>query len=181
MGEGKRLGWIDGGKSGGFDQVDRIQKDDLRSRLARETDVTLKERKRVQDDEQKSINIHSEGVCYKCHKFDYILSSLFLVCMECIEKHGDEAILNIVTTPKHMWELCDFHEKWVFHEVCQINCSLCNTCLRRVKLLHRAYKKSGGRKKNSPDVIKLRKIYGKDYNYLLGQVNPTKQFKMKRS
>lgn len=164
MTEGKRLGWI----KGGVDQKDRTQYRDLAERVLKETDITRRERARVQDDEQKRINIHSEGVCYKCHKVDKILSSLFYVCRECIEKHGDEALLNIIVQKTNIWELCDFHEKWVFHEVCQINCSLCDSCMRRVKKLHRAYRNSGGRNKNSPDIVRRRKIYGKDYNYLLG-------------
>jgi len=164
-----RFSWI----KDGLDQKDRIQKRDLKERAGKETKVTLKERARVQDDEHKRINRYSEGVCYKCHKVDKIISSLYYVCLECLEKHGDEALLNIVTQKRNVWELCDFHEKWVFHEVCQVNCSLCDTCHRRVKKLHRAYRNSGGRKKNSPDIVKRRKVYGKDYNYLLGQVwNP---------
>ena len=174
MTEGKRLGWI----KGGTDQKDRIQKRDLAERVLKENDITRRERTRVQNDEQKSINIHSEGVCYKCHKMDKILSSLFYVCQECLEKYGDEALLNIIIQKTNIWELCDFCEKWVFHEVCQINCSLCDSCLRRVKKLHRAYRKSGGRNKNSPDIIRRKKIYGKDWSYLLGQIDPTKHFKM---
>lgn len=161
-----RLDWVDEG----LDQKDRIQKRDLRERIAKENDITLKERARVQNDEHKKINKYSEGVCYKCHTVDKILSSLFLVCRECLEKQGDEALLNIVTQKRNVWELCDFCEKWIFHEVCQINCSLCNTCLRRVYNLHRLYKDTGGREKNSPDIVRRRKIYGKDYNYILGRI-----------
>lgn len=174
MVEGKRLGWI----KDGTDEKDRIQKRDLAERISKENDATKKERARVQDDEQKRINLYSEGVCYKCHKVDQILSSLFLVCRECIEKHGDEALLNIVTTPKMVWELCDFHEEWVFYDVCQINCSLCRTCMKRVHKLHQAYRKSGGRAGNSPDILKRKKIYGKDYNHILG--TGMKSFKTSR-
>lgn len=170
-----RWSWI----KDGLDQKDRIQKHDLKERAAKENDATRKERARVQDDEHKSINKYSEGICYKCFKHDFIISSLYYVCMECLEKHGDEALLNIVIQKTNIWELCDFHEKWVFHDVCQVNCSLCNTCQRRIHKLHRAYRKSGGRKNNSPDILRRKQIYGKDYNYLIGQ--GMKEFKMTRS
>jgi len=175
MGNDGRFSWI----KDGLDQKDRIQKDSLKERAGKENTATKKERARVQDDEQKKINLYSEGVCYKCHKVDQVLSSLFLVCKECVEKHGDEALLNIVTFPKMIWELCDFHEEWVWYEVMQINCSLCNSCLRRIKKLHQAYRRSGGRIKNSPDYVRRRKIYGKDYNHLLG--SSLKEFKMRTS
>jgi len=166
MGEGKRFSWI----KDGLDQKDRIQKDSLKERSALETDVTRKERARVQNDEQKRINLYSEGMCWKCNKYDKVLSSLFYACIECIEKRGDEALLQVVCNKRNVWELCDFCETWVFNDVYQINVSLCDTDLRRVKLLHKAYRKSGGIN-NRPDVAKRRKIFGKDYNYLLGRVH----------
>lgn len=165
-----RFNWI----KDGLDQKDRIQKRDLKERASKENDITLKERDRVQNDEQKRINLYSEGVCYKCHKVDKVISTLLYGCIECLEKYGKEALLNIVCQKRNIWELCDFHEKWVFHDVWQINVSMCDTCIRRVKLLHRAYNKAGGRK-SSPDIVRRRKIYGKDYNYLIGGVfNPRK-------
>lgn len=165
MSDGKRLSWI----KSGLDQKDRIQLNDLRERIAKENDITLRERARVQNDEQKRINKYSEGMCYRCNKIDKVISSLFYVCKECLEKKGGEALLNIVTQKRNVWELCDFHETWVFHEVCQINCSLCDSCMTRVKRLHRAYRLAGGRNQ-SPDVRRRRQIYGKDYNYLLAKV-----------
>lgn len=176
MGEGKRLSWVEDG----LDEKDRMQKRDLGERITKENDYTKKERKRVQEDEYKKINLYSEGRCYRCGKTDKVISSLYLVCMEDLEKLGGEALLNIVTQKTNIWELCDFCEKWVFHEVCQINCSLCDTCQRRVKLVHKAYRKGGGRVKLSPDAQRRRKIYGKDYNYILGGIDPTKAFKMSR-
>lgn len=160
-----RLSWI----KDGLDEKDRIQKRDLRERIGKENDITRKERDRVQNDEQKRINLYSEGMCYRCNKIDKVISSLFYVCKECLEKKGSEALLNIVMQKRNVWELCDFHEAWVFHEVCQINCSLCDTCMSRVKRLHKAYKRAGGRA-SSPDVMRRKRIYGKDYNYLLGKV-----------
>lgn len=175
MPEGKRLDWI----KGGLDQKDRIQKESLMERASKENDITKKERKRVQEDEQKKINLYSEGVCYRCFKKDKVISSLYYVCKEDLEKHGGEALLNIIVQKTNIWELCDFCEKWVFHEVCQINCSLCDTCQRRVKVLHKAYRKAGGRSQ-SPDVLRRKALYGKDYNHILGAVDPTMGFKMTR-
>ena len=171
----KRFDWVKQGNDG-YDEKDRIQLNDLKERAGKENTATKKERARIQNDEQKKINNYSEGVCYKCHKVEQVLSSLYYVCIECLEKHGQEALLNIVVQKRNIWELCDFHEKWIFHEVCQVNCSLCNTCQRRIKKLHQAYRKSGGRNGNSPDILRRKKIYGKDYNYLLG--SGTNGFKM---
>lgn len=166
MGEGKRFDWI----KDGIDQKDRIQKETLKERAALENDITRKERKRVQEDEQKRINLYSEGMCWKCNKYDKVISSLFYACIECMEKRGNEALLQVVCNKRNVWELCDFSEDWVFNDVYQINVSLCDTCMKRVRKLHKAYRNKGGIE-SKPDVIKRRKIYGKDYNYLLGRAH----------
>ena len=151
----------------GLDQKDRIQKHDLKERAARENDQTKKLRERVQKDEHTKINNYSEGYCYGCSKNDKILSTLIYMCGECMEKRGAEGLMCLITR-KHNWELCDKCEQWKFDEIWQINASFCDRCMRRIHLIHKNYRKGGGRAKLAPDERKKRIIYGKDVNYLIG-------------
>ena len=150
----------------GLDAVDRIQVQSYKERKARENIHTLKLREKVQTDEHTKINNYSEGYCYSCNKIDKVLSTLVYYCGECIENRGVEGLMQMLVK-KNNWELCDKHEGWVFADVWQINCSLCDTCMRRLKLLHKAYRKAGGRTK-APDEVRKRKIYGKEFNEILG-------------
>lgn len=158
----KRFSWI----KDGLDQKDRIQKDSLKERAGRENDQTRKLRERVQGDEQTRINLYSEGYCYGCNKTDKVLSTLIYMCATCMEKRGTEGLMCLITK-KTNWELCDIHGDWSFNDIWQINCSLCNSCMRRLSRIHKTYRKKGGRK-NAPDERKKRAIYGKDMNAILG-------------
>lgn len=151
----------------GLDQKDRIQKHDLKERAAKENDQTKKLRARVQADEHTRINNYSEGYCYGCSKNDKILSTLIYMCGECMEKRGAEGLMCIVVK-KRSWELCDKCEQWKFNDIWQINASFCDTCMRRIKKLHQAYRKGGGRAKLAPDERKKRSIFGKDFNEIIG-------------
>ncbi len=152
----------------GLDQKDRIQKHDLKERASKENDQTKKLRERVQADEHTKINNYSEGYCYGCSKNDKILSTLIYMCGECIEKRGAEGLMCLVVK-KTSWELCDKCEQWKFNDIWQINASFCDTCMRRIKKLHKAYREGGGRAKLAPDERKKRSIFGKDMNQILGQ------------
>lgn len=160
---GHRFSWI----KDGLDQKDRIQKRDLKERAGKENDITKKVRERVQADEHTRINLYSEGYCYGCSKNDKVLSTLIYMCGECMEKRGTEGLMCIVVK-KTSWELCDIHADWVFNDSWQINCSLCDSCMHRLNLVHKAYRKGGGRIGQAPDERRKRKIYGKDVNHLLG-------------
>ena len=152
----KRFRWTEDG----LDQKDRIQKHDLKERAGKENDHTKKLRERVQKDEQTKINNYSEGYCYGCSKIDKVLSTLIYMCAECMEKRGTEGLMCLVTR-KTSWELCDIHADWVFNEVWQINCSLCDSCMKRLNKVHKVYRQKGGRA-NAPDEIAKRKYYARN-------------------
>ncbi len=150
----------------GIDAVDRIQREGYYTRKSKENDATRNLRERVQDDEQTKINKYSEGYCYGCSKIDKILSTLVYVCSDCMEKRGAEGLMAIIVR-KHNYELCDICGIWKFDNVSQINISFCDSCMKRMFRIHKAYKKKGGRA-NAPDEIRKRKIFGKDFNALTG-------------
>ena len=81
------------------------------------------------------------------------------MCGECMEKRGTEGLMCLLTK-KHNYELCDIHAGWELDDVWQINCSMCASCMRRLNKVHKAYRKSGGRK-NAPDEIIKRKYYAR--------------------
>lgn len=149
----------------GIDAVDRIQREAYRERKGKENTQTRKLRERVQDDEQTKINKYSEGFCYGCAKKDKILSTLIYACGDCMEKRGTEGVMSIVIK-KHNWELCDIHGEWKFDDVWQINISFCDSCMKRMFRIHKAYKAKKGRA-NAPDERRKRK-YGIDINALTG-------------
>ncbi len=150
----------------GIDAVDRIQREGYRERKSKENIQTKKLRERVQDDEQTKINNYSEGFCYGCAKKDKILSTLIYACGVCMEKRGTEGVMSIVVK-KHNWELCDIHGEWKFDDVWQINISFCDSCMKRMFRIHKAYKAKKGRA-NAPDERRKRRIFGKDFNDLTG-------------
>ena len=158
----KRFGWT----NDGLDAKDRIQKRDLKERAGKENDATLKIREAVQSDEQTKINHYSEGYCYGCSKTDKVISTLIYMCGDCMDRRGTEGLMALVTK-KTSYELCDIHAGWVLNDSWQINCSLCDSCMRRLKLVHKEYRKKGGRS-NAPDQIIKRKFYARNPGEALG-------------
>jgi len=152
----KRFGWTEDG----LDAKDRIQKNDLKERAGKENQHTRNLRERVQEDEHTRINNYSEGYCYGCSKVDKVISTLIYMCGECMEKRGTEGLMCLLTK-KHNYELCDIHAGWEFDDVWQINCSMCDSCMRRLHKVHNAYRAKGGRK-NAPDEIMKRKYYARN-------------------
>lgn len=136
-------------------------------RAKKTNDIQLKLRELIQKDEQKNINKHSEGYCYGCTRKDYIISSLFYCCQRCMEKRGKECLLALVYQ-KPSEELCDFCGKWSKpYECWQINVSLCDSCMFKVKKFHNQYRKGGGREKQNPYYQRLRKKNGKDWKQIM--------------
>lgn len=158
----KRFGWTEDG----LDAKDRIQKHDLQERAKKENTATRKIREAVQTDEQTKINNYSEGFCYGCSTYDKVISTLIYMCGGCMEKRGTEGLMCLVTR-KTSWELCDIHAEWVFNDSWQINCSLCDKCMRRLNLVHKAYRKAGGRNK-APDNIIRKKFYARNPGEVMG-------------
>ena len=152
----KRFGWADDG----LDQKDRIERNDLKKRAGKETIHTKKIRERVQADEHTKINNYSEGYCYGCSKNDKVLSTMIYMCGEDIEKRGQEGLMCLITK-KRNYELCDICATWQFNDIWQINCSLCDSCMRRMGKIHKAYRAGGGRKQ-APDEIMKRKYYARN-------------------
>jgi len=142
-----------------------VAKEGYVERKKKENIVQRKLRGLIQKDEQKAINKHSEGVCYGCMKRDYIISSMFYCCRSCMEKRGHEALYTIITH-KSAEELCDFCGKWTKPFHCyQINCSLCDTCWKRMDRFHTRYRKEGGKLSN-PFEKRMRRKFGKDHAIL---------------
>ena len=135
---------------------------------AKETDATLHERKRVQDNEYTKIDKYSEGRCWVCDKRDFILSTLIWGCPKCIDKRGFDGIMGFVTR-KMKHEVCDVHNENDYYQMncSQININVCQSCMRRVIRNHRKFQREGG-VKSSPYAKKLQKIYGKDWSKVLG-------------
>lgn len=158
----KRFGWTEDG----LDAKDRIQRNDLKERAGKENQHTRNLRERVQDDEQTKINHYSEGYCYGCSKIDKVISTLIYMCGEDIDKRGVEGLMCMVTK-KTSEELCDICAKWHFNDVWQINCSLCDNCMRRLNKVHQVYRKKGGRA-NSPMERKKRQYYARNPSEEIG-------------
>lgn len=161
----KRFGWAEDG----LDEKDRIQRRDLKERASKENQHTRNLRERVQADEQTRINHYSEGYCYGCSKYDKVISTLIYMCAEDMEKRGTEGLMCLITK-KTSYELCDICAKWNFNDTWQINCSLCDSCMHRLKKIHYAYRKKGGRR-NAPDEIAKRKYYARNPGEYLGLDN----------
>lgn len=151
----------------------QVAKDGYMMRKNKENSVQLKLRKMIQSDEQKAINKHNEGVCYGCMRRDYILSSIFFCCHDCMHKRGTEALYTIVYH-KPGEELCDFCGRWQRpFDTWQINCGLCEHCMSKLHAFHKRYRDEGG-KAQQPYKKKMRRKYGKDYRLLLQQAEPVK-------
>ena len=160
---GKRFGWTD---DDGLDSKDRIRVNDLKEKAKKENQHTKNLRQRVQEDEQTKINHYSEGYCYGCSTYDKVISTLIYMCGECMEKRGTDGLMCLITK-KTSYELCDIHADWVFNDSWQINCSLCDKCMKRLSLVHKTYRKSGGRN-NAPDEIIKRKFYARNPGEYIG-------------
>lgn len=150
-----------------------IAKDAYRNRKAKENALQLKLREGIQSNDHTKVNKHNEGVCWGCMKKDYILSSLWMACKECINKRGFEALYTIVKH-KAVEDTCDFCGQWTRPFECfQINAALCNSCHDKVLKFHANYRKAGGLKQN-PYTRKVRKKFGKDYKLLMQQAQPVR-------
>lgn len=158
----KRFGWVDDG----LDQKSRIQGNDLKERAGKENKHTLNLRERVQDDEHTRINNYSEGYCYGCSKTDKVISTLIYMCGEDMEKRGTEGLMCLVTK-KTSYELCDICATWQQNDVWQINCSMCDRCMKRLNKVHKAYRAKGGRA-NAPNEIAKRQYYARNPGELMG-------------
>jgi len=144
----------------------RIAREGYEIRKAKENALQMKLRKSVQNDEQKRIDKHNEGVCWGCLKKDYILSSLWMACKKCIDRRGFDSIYTIVKH-KSIEDTCDFCGQWTRPFECwQINAGLCESCHNRVIIFHANYRKAGGKNQN-PYTKRVRKKYGKDYKQIL--------------
>jgi len=150
-----------------------IAREGYENRKAKENQLQMKLRHSIQSNEDTKIDKHNEGVCWGCHKKDYILSSLWMACKSCIDKRGFESIYTIVKH-KSIEDTCDFCGKWSRPFECfQINAGLCESCHGRVLDFHKNYRKAGGKKQN-PYTKRVRRKFGKDYQILMQGAEPVK-------
>lgn len=112
-----------------------------------------------QNDEQKRVNNHKEGFCWKCEKKKAVSATLFNVCGHCSRNRGRE--FTLVTLADKGWDLCMFCGKYAF-DIKQFNARLCYDCHYIVRKRLHDFRIAGGTTKVDPFWKSMRRKMGKD-------------------
>jgi hypothetical protein len=128
------------------------------------TDVGKKLWKMHQDDEQKAVNNHKEGFCWKCEKKKSVAATLFNVCAHCRRNRGHEFLL--VAVADKGWDMCYFCSRYTW-DIKQMNARLCYECHGKVRETMKNFRKAGGTTKVDPFWKSMRRKGGKDF--LMGE------------
>ena len=129
--------------------------------------------KKIIDKRQKNeylrANKYSEGLCYCCDEYKYVLPTLVDACIDCTMKRSKDAVLAVAA--RSFYGYCFLHggmskihykNNWA-----QLNVRVCDKCSHRIRLAGR--KISGGMKAVDPFWKYARKRLGKDFEQY---VNP---------
>jgi hypothetical protein len=117
-----------------------------------------------QKDEQKRVNNHKEGFCWKCEKKKSVAATVFQTCQHCRRNRGNEFLL--VAIADKGWDICFFCSRYTW-DIKQFNARLCHECHLEVRATLKAFRKAGGTTKVDPFWKSMRRKGGKDF--LMGQ------------
>lgn len=123
------------------------------------TDVGKKLWDMHQKDEQKHVNKHKEGFCWRCEEKKAVSATLFNVCAHCRRNRGAE--FTLVTLADKGWDICNFCNKYTWN-IKQINGRLCYNCYYKVRENARDFRREGGTTKVDPFWKSMRRTMGKD-------------------
>ena len=113
-----------------------------------------------QKDEQKAVNNHKEGFCWRCEKKKAVSATLFTVCGRC-RRHKDN-VHTLVTVADKGWGLCMFCSKYSW-DTKQLNARLCYNCHHVIRKTLHDFRVAGGTTKVDPFWKSMRKNMGKDF------------------
>ena len=118
-----------------------------------------------QNDEYLRTSKSSEGLCYWCDEYKYVLPGLVFVCARCMMKRNKDAILAIAK--KDVYGYCFFCKQMskieFKYNIAQLNVRLCTNCSVRVREATKKLK-GGAIKSVDPFWKYARKRLGKDFN-----------------
>jgi hypothetical protein len=123
------------------------------------TDVGKKLWKMHQADEQKAVNNHKEGFCWKCEEKKAVSATLFNVCEHCRRNRGHE--FTLVTVADKGWDMCMFCGKYSW-DIKQMNARLCYSCYYKLRETMRDFRRAGGTTKVDPFWKSMRRRMGND-------------------
>jgi len=129
------------------------------------TDVGKKIIKMHQEDEQKAVNNHKEGFCWKCEKKKAVSATVFNVCQHCRRNRGNEFLL--VSMADKGWDICMFCSRYTW-DIKQFNARLCYECHYIVRKTMANFRKEGGTTKVDPFWKSMRRKGGKDFMFSQG-------------
>ncbi len=112
-----------------------------------------------QADEQKHVNNHKEGFCWKCESKKAVSATLFNVCPHCRRNRGRE--FTLVTLADKGWDMCMFCSRYDW-DIKQINARLCYSCHHKIRETMRDFRRAGGTTKVDPFWKSMRRTMGKD-------------------
>ncbi len=118
-----------------------------------------------QKDEQKAVNEHKEGFCWRCEKKKAVAATLFNVCKRCLK--GKDNVHTLVTVAEKGWDICMFHGKYDWG-IKQINARLCHDCHKKLRRTLHDFRIAGGATKVDPFWQGMRKSQGKDFLFREG-------------
>jgi hypothetical protein len=113
-----------------------------------------------QKDEQKRVNNHKEGFCWRCEKKKAVSATLFNVCEHCRRNRGHE--FTLVTVADKGWDMCMFCGRYDW-SIKQMNARLCYNCHYKVRETLRDFRRAGGTTKVDPFWKSMRRNLGKDF------------------
>ena len=112
-----------------------------------------------QADEQKHVNKHKEGFCWRCEKKKAVSATLFNVCGHCRRNRGNEFLL--VTLADKGWDMCMFCARYTW-DIKQLNARLCYNCHHKIREIMKKFRHEGGTTKVDPFWKHMRRTQGKD-------------------
>jgi hypothetical protein len=112
-----------------------------------------------QEDEQKHVNKHKEGFCWKCEKKKAVSATLFNVCEHCRRNRGNEFLL--VAVADKGWDMCMFCGRYTW-DIKQMNARLCYSCHYKIRETLREFRRAGGTTKVDPFWKAMRRKMGND-------------------
>jgi len=112
-----------------------------------------------QSDEQKRVNNHKEGFCWKCEKKKAVSATLFNICEHCRRNRGAEFLL--VAVADKGWDMCMFCGKYTW-DIKQMNARLCYSCHYKIRETMREFRRKGGTTNVDPFWKSMRRKMGND-------------------
>lgn len=130
-----------------------------------------------QKDEYLRTSKHSEGLCYGCEEYTYVLPGLVDVCGDCYRRRNKEAVLAIACKSAYGYcffckGMCKIRYKYNW---AQVNARMCLKCMKKVREATSNYAHEGLHNID-PFWKYARKRLGKDYNAYFQPSKYSKKF-----